>query len=990
MSARALLVLLLTIPCAVGAQVAPPGRARPDTVPRRDTLARRDSLALEDTLRGARDSVLVRWAPRDSVMEALLQVPGYTATRFQGEIVTFDARQRAFQIQAGDTVTAAVERGTQTVVTDTVIIYEEANKIATVRGSRIVISDPSTNQADIVSRGLVQYNLATGSASITNPRFPVEEGGASWYLSVLQARMVPVRTDSGKTGQVFYGRGGTITSCPDSVPDYYFETKEIKKTGTNTIVARPAILYIKDIPVMWLPFIFQDTRGGRRSGVLTPQFGVADIVRSSTNYRRQIQDVGYYFAINPYMDARVALDWMSNAGASPDELPGFVVLKGEWNYKWLDRFLDGHIATDYSRFRDHSTNLAITWNHRQEFSRRSRFSTSINYVTDTRLQRDAVINPWSQTSSIRSTGNYSYDMGPARLQLGGTRTQYPGRDQVEQTLPTLTLSSAPINIAPWLVWTPDVAYRLDQRLHADDPGPLSFRYFQTPAGTLDSVKVTRNSSTTTMSFNTPLRIFGYELRNSFSLNDRRLEYPQPYQIVDVVTGLPTGTQIIPNSYQTEIEWNPSFELPPFLRSLFNITPSVSLSNAMPGPFWVRSPLSNGRFIHQSKRLSFALSASPMVYGFFPGFGPFERLRHTLQPQIGFSYAPASRVDTSYLRARNQAAGRLLGIQQRSMTFGLTQSFEAKLRPRGDTAAESGEKIKLLSLIFSPLTYDFERARAAGEAIRGLTNDRFSFSFTSDLLPSFSFDVGYSLFQGSSFSDTAKFSPFREDVAVRLNLSQEQNPFVALTRIFGRAVPRREPNTEPVTGNPDEELTRQMSNEPVAGSRRGGRQFVVPPARGWSVDLSFAAHRPRPPVGANVIDFDPTARCEVFRDINPIGFQQCLARENLSPTSDTLTQAPLAGAPLFRIPATSSVQASTRFSITQNWAASWSTSYDVQRHEFAAHQVSLQRNLHDWRAVFAFTQAPNGSFAFSFNIALKAQPDIKFDYDRSSYRTGEQP
>ena len=48
-------------------------------------------------------------------------------------------------------------------------------------------------------------------------------------------------------------------------------------------------------------------------------------------------------------------------------------------------------------------------------------------------------------------------------------------------------------------------------------------------------------------------------------------------------------------------------------------------------------------------------------------------------------------------------------------------------------------------------------------------------------------------------------------------------------------------------------------------------------------------------------------------------------------------------------------------------------------------MSLQRDLHDWRAVFAFTQAPNGNFAFNFFIALKAQPDLKFDYDRRSYR-----
>ena len=48
-------------------------------------------------------------------------------------------------------------------------------------------------------------------------------------------------------------------------------------------------------------------------------------------------------------------------------------------------------------------------------------------------------------------------------------------------------------------------------------------------------------------------------------------------------------------------------------------------------------------------------------------------------------------------------------------------------------------------------------------------------------------------------------------------------------------------------------------------------------------------------------------------------------------------------------------------------------------------VTLQREMHDWRAVFGFTQAPNGNFAFTFFIALKAQPELKVDYDRQSYR-----
>ena len=86
-----------------------------------------------------------------------------------------------------------------------------------------------------------------------------------------------------------------------------------------------------------------------------------------------------------------------------------------------------------------------------------------------------------------------------------------------------------------------------------------------------------------------------------------------------------------------------------------------------------------------------------------------------------------------------------------------------------------------------------------------------------------------------------------------------------------------------------------------------------------------------------------------------------------------------------------MQLQTSFNLTPKWAAQWSTTYDAVRSQFAAQTVSLQRELHDWRAIFNFTQAPNGNFAFSFFIALKAQPDLKFNFDQQTYRrTGTSP
>ena len=109
-----------------------------------------------------------------------------------------------------------------------------------------------------------------------------------------------------------------------------------------------------------------------------------------------------------------------------------------------------------------------------------------------------------------------------------------------------------------------------------------------------------------------------------------------------------------------------------------------------------------------------------------------------------------------------------------------------------------------------------------------------------------------------------------------------------------------------------------------------------------------------------------------------------------PTIDTPVVTTTAGGPLYSIPPTTSINSNIAFNLTQKWATSWQTTYDFEHHEFASHIVSLQREMHDWRAIFGFTQSPNGNFAFHFTIALKAEPDLKFDYNRATVRSGVSP
>jgi hypothetical protein len=307
-------------------------------------------------------------------------------------------------------------------------------------------------------------------------------------------------------------------------------------------------------------------------------------------------------------------------------------------------------------------------------------------------------------------------------------------------------------------------------------------------------------------------------------------------------------------------------------------------------------------------------------------------------------------------------------------------FEAKMRT--DSAGAEPRKIKLLAINLSPLTYDFERARATHRT--GFATDQISYDLTSDLLPGFSFRSTYSLFQGSLNSDTARFSPYRTEISSSFTINGQSGIGAAIARLFGHP-PNTTTRVTPQTSGLDSLAAQQMTSLPVTGSYVRNQQYEIPTTQGWSTSISFSARRQRPPRGGNVLTYDPGTYCTQFID-NPLIYDQCQQNVLLNPQTAVQATDPIAGGVFVRVPPTETIQAQSSFHITEKWSASWSTMYDIVNNKFASHQVTLQRDLHDWRATFSFTSSPNGNFFFSFLIANKAQPELQLPYDKQTIRS----
>src|SRR6058998_2370460 len=255
--------------------------------------------------------------PADAVMDSLLKLQGFRVTHYMsdtfvvvGDSQTIFLRREAFVDREGTQLQADSIR------------YHEASCRLNASGDPQLFDQGTV----LVGEGMT-YDTCVRRGTVKDALTDFQQGGVTWYMRGNLA------VDSGS--RRVFARSAKVTSDPQPVPDYHFQSGEAKWINKRTMVARPAVLYVRDVPVMWLPFIFQDIRGGRRSGILLPRFGLNDIVRPTRSYSRHFSDLGYYFALNDYVDVLFSGDWYAGR---------YVSMHGQAQYRWLDRFMQGSLS----------------------------------------------------------------------------------------------------------------------------------------------------------------------------------------------------------------------------------------------------------------------------------------------------------------------------------------------------------------------------------------------------------------------------------------------------------------------------------------------------------------------------------------------------------------------------------------------------------------------------------------------------------------------
>ena len=948
LSAVALFPLLAFFASSAAAQVTPPPEQELDSarlaiLERLERLARPpgyDSvLFLEDSLRVAEAAEGNRFggAGMDSVATALLGMPGYDLVEYEAESADFAAQERILVLRAAENGRARVSSEGLVIEADTSITFNEATgRLRTV--GEATFTPPEGDP--IVAVDMI-YDLAQGRGSALDAKTSWTEAGANWTV---RGDMPYAAQDS------TFMSHARFTSCEIEEPHYHFEANEIKIVAGNVLVARGVRLYFADVPVMWLPFIAQSLSRGRSSGILTPRFSVNDIVRTSGGYRRRVSNMGFYWAMNDYSDALVAMDWFSET---------FFSLTSSFRYRFRRQFLDGHLSVRRFWREDGSTELAIDTRHAWEIDERTQLRVSGRFVSNNDFVRENSFNPQEVTQSIDSEAGINRRFGWGSLSLSANRKQFLSDDRTEWLLPSANLSLSPITFfrAPssearfWnnMTWSGSGGVR---RNTVDRLQPDTFAISQ--ASTARSRGFARSN----------LGLGNLTFSQSVDLSEAQtLGVPEALLLLgddadpaELVIGAP-----VRDIAEATLGWSASLNYQQRLIGSTTITPRLSLRGNM---FRSDTDSLAPNFVSAPSRIAFGAQLRTDIYGFYGGVGPFEAVRHKISPSFDYAWSPES---TPNALQREVFGSRALQPKN-TLSISLTQTIEAKrrsddeeeadssavpasdirsdtdLRDEGDAGPQRVQQtptVTLLAWRMSVVKYDFVEADSVGLFLAGFETTRLGNQFSSDYLRGLSISMDHEIFEDEVGDDglleSRRFQPHLSQVNLAFSFGSSSSIFRWLSFGGGQdadEAPEEPEDTEPLDfiGATDEStvvpVTGQGDVRPPAGRSSGS-------AGGWNANVTYSLQRPR----------DPTR----------------LASRMLSGT--------------------------LRLQPTENWSVSWRTSYDLEASAFNDHAIRLSRDLHRWQANFDFLQTATGNWSFRFEVSLLDNRDLKFDYKQRNLDLG---
>ncbi len=862
--------------------------------------------------------------PADSVLAALAALNGYVTTEYSGESAVFQADSNRLRLKGK----SKVAREGNSLSTDSLLVYAGNTGIVCGYGQPVLQGE---GEAEPVESRQVCYdiNRSVGMASGATTKF---EQGATWYVRGAQNRVYVL---TGGKEKKLYGEKAQFTSCDLPDPHYSFQARSLKMVQDQVMVARSVTLKFEDVPVFWLPWMVQSMKRDRRSGLLMPQFGVNDIVRNGQGYNRRISNLGFYWAINDYMSAQTTFDWFAN---------NYTALTGGLSYRVLRQFLDGSVqAKEFWRQGETGgggREFTLHTNNSWQPDERTNVTVAGDYASSTQFVRQNSFDPTELNRQIRFNAGVRRNFSWGSSSFGYQNTKDLNTEKQTTTLPSFSVSVNP------------------KTLYSNSDGTLSLSWNGSASANRQLVNVSeatlpgatiRDQETVTAQASQSFSFGNLSLQQSMNYQDAALGMKPPVFTETDTLGNPADT--LPAFSSQRLQWQTSLGYQQKLWTGTQITPSLAISGEQ-----VRDTLTAGGYVSRPLQLSTGATLRTDLYGFWPGFAGFSRIRHKVSPSLSWQYRPAP----SSSPLQDSVFGLVSLREANTLTLAFNQTFEAKIAGSDTLAADTAvvdstgapgeprrlptaQKVMLLALnTTGPFTYDFVAAR---EGRHAFTTDQISNSLHSDLLKNLTVSFTHDLFEDGPTPEgggepARKFSPFMTAMNASFSIDNTFWLFKLLGLSGGSAAAaaaRPDTTAQGAVGAEEvpsgaEDLGSGSGAIMPGGAQRGTGAFPGGAVGTWRAQLNYSLTRARP-------------------DALGVGRESRMLQGNVS------------------------------FKPTEHWSVSWRTSYSFTEHAFADHILTLTRDLHRWRANFDFTKAQNGNFAMTFRVQLIDNPDLKVDYNQ---------
>lgn len=453
---------------------------------------------------------------------------------------------------------------------------------------------------------------------------------------------------------------GYFTSCEYiDDPHFYFRSSEMRVLLRDKIVARPVYFYIADVPLMAIPFGVFPNKRGRRSGLMLPSYG------QSTYGGRFLQDFGYYWAPNDYMDASLYSSYYDKLGFT---------YRADMNYT-IRYILNGRIAGKYFPKDPGSGKRKDAWSfsvsHRQNIDPTMSLNISGRFQSDKNFEKNYNSNINDRLNQILTSNltlNKRFKGTKNSMSANISRTENLQNGNINYTFPNISFSRSQSSIYETITgesgrgqknWYQEIYFSYNSRLLN-----RGSRKIQSDSTYLENED---HGITHNLSFSAPQKVLKY-----FNLNPQ-VSYNEIW--VDKTTDayLDEETNSVVEKQRRQIA----------ARRTFNS--SLSLKTTIYGLF--EPNLFNLKLVRHKIDPQISMTFTPDFSS--PYYGYFTNLRDTTGKQI--------KVD----KFKNNLFGSTPTRESQNLNYSVSNLFQGKL-----VDGENEKKVDLFTLNFSG-GYDFK-------------------------------------------------------------------------------------------------------------------------------------------------------------------------------------------------------------------------------------------------------------------------------------------